>query len=1150
MRPGAFVWVAVAQVLAAACGAASNTDLFDAVRVGDAEKVKVLLQADPKLAEARTEDGSTALHLAALEGQAAVAQLLLTNGAQVNARGLRDETPLHMAMYDGHREVAEVLLANGAEVNARNTDGETPLHLAARKGYAELVELLLDHHAEVDARDRQEATPLHAAAAAGRKEVVELLLKGNADPGARDKAGRTPKATAAEREHWDLLDLLTPRVGDCYDVQRIEFEGAKTFAPETLREALRGTRDFFEISHPLALRDAFLEAIQRELLLGYQHHGFPDARVEARYDARAGRVVVTVEEGPRYVCGGVKVSGAQNVPAAAIIERLTSSLAATQAIQRAFDFHDKAPATSPLTKASQDESGAAEALWVKGKPAPFSNPDLQHIKEQVTGLLARRGYLFSKVNVRVVPEPTARTAELQVELLEEGPPAVIERIDIVGNKTNTTEAVLRYLDLKPGMELSSELLGRVEDRLWRAARFLGYKISLGSPNAAGRVPLQIELAEYVKAPPLERAFSPEAQAQLKMREWLSRLDQSGEDLIISLSGVPAPAPEGELIVSPRSGLVLLTRDTTGKTAGGEEYAVVLKAGQAELYSPAAGRKLLLTHLKAQLRVFVSDEPRPGETNQTPFSLTIGAGFGQASEAALAAAPYRFELTLPPVSCAGFFSREEHLSWLEGDVLIQSNATMLLKLDAHTGRIIEMRVRSEDGDGRVQLRFEPGAFERAAGRIEAADAGLPDLRDTNAPLSSTLAFLAEEVLSSRYLGDFSRAKLPSSTLAPLPALLRQFKLADILAPLDRLVVDTNALAAKQEDFSIPNDQGSGQATASDAFAVVTAWFLRHSDELFEAQSWPWTLLRETCLTVQGKGSHTEEALKGIYGSSETGPLGYLAVAGMLDHFQPPLARKCASRGLERLSAEDFRRDYRLFLAGNSIVSQCCQRLAAGLRELPDDQLGALVKLQSPARADFIRECSRRLRAGKDQPLLEALAPALDTYWEQELKEQVAAALKTRAFDPGQAFKEGLAAYQAVPPESAKAAKLFAQAAAQGHAVAQYFLAMSYERGAGVPKDVATAMRWYRQSASNGYAEAAVVLGNYYSDGLEVKQDPAEAFVWYSVAAGEGYRLAEAFRNSSRRKLTARQLAEAQQRVESILASRPKAGFPPSLSDTDK
>jgi ankyrin repeat protein len=114
------------------CGFAGAADIFDAARTGDVEKIKLLLHADSKLVNSRTEDGATPLHLAALEGHAATARLLLDCHAQVNARGLREQTPLHMAMYDGHREVAEVLLANKADVNARDPGGETALHLAAR----------------------------------------------------------------------------------------------------------------------------------------------------------------------------------------------------------------------------------------------------------------------------------------------------------------------------------------------------------------------------------------------------------------------------------------------------------------------------------------------------------------------------------------------------------------------------------------------------------------------------------------------------------------------------------------------------------------------------------------------------------------------------------------------------------------------------------------------------------------------------------------------------------------------------------------------------------------------------------------------------------------------------------------------------------
>ena len=1087
MKRWALLCAAAAQLLAAPCRGAGNTDFFDAVRAGDGDKVKALLQADPKLAEARTDDGSTALHLAALEGHADIARQLLASGAQVNARGLRDETPLHMAVYDAHRELAEVLLEGKAEVNVQNTAGETPLHIAARKGHRDLVTLLVDHQADVNAKDRQDATPLHAAAAAGHKEVVQLLLKQNADPGARDKAGRTPKAAAMEKQHWEVVEVLTPRVGDFYDLQRFVFEGAKTFTPDALREGLKETSDFFELSHPLAPLEPYVEAMQRRLLQGYQHHGFADARIEAWHDAKAGRIVVKVEEGPRYRCGAVKVSGAQKVPAATIIERLTASRAKGRKARRAYDFKDRAPATSTLTQALARGAESSETPWVKGEPAPCSNPDLRDLKEEVSDLLHERGFLFAKVNVLVVPDKAAGTAELQVDVVEEGRHAVIGRIDVLGNKTNTAEAVLRYLDVKPGMEFSSQVAAAIEDRLWRAARFLSYKVSVGSPDTEGRIPLQIELAEYDQAPPLSKPFSETEQTMLKLREWLSKLDATGEDLVVKLSGLPAPAPEGELVLSPHSGVAFLVSDATRKAEPRDEYAVVLRAGEAGLYSPAGGRKLRLACPKVRLNAFLTVEAKAVATNESPFNLTVGAGFSSLKKSEPDASSYQFELTLPPVACAGLAHRWQGASWFDGDVLVRSNATMSLKVNASTGRILQLRMASETGDGEAQLRCEQGAFEHAVQRVQTATSDLPDVADTNAPLSSALAFLAREVCSSKYLRAFSGTNVLSKATAPMLAWPRQFKLEDILAPLNQLVGNGKSPGGQAEEFSVPKEYGWREATFSDVIAMITGWVLGHSDALLEPRSWPWTLLREAGLTLQGKGKYTDQVVTEIYESNQSGPLAYLAAAQLLATMQPPQARKFAARGLERLSAADFRRDWSMLLAGNSLLSQCCQRLAAALGELDEEHITELVKAQSPALGECLRECARRLRANKDQPLTEALGPALDAYWERELKDQVAAALKARSFDPANAFKEGLAAYRNESGDKSKAAKLFAQAAAHGHPGAQYYLGMLYERGTGVPRDMAAALDWYRQSATNGYSEAAVVLGNYYSDGLQVKQN---------------------------------------------------------------
>jgi ankyrin repeat protein len=84
---------------------------------------------------------------------------------------------LHWAALNGRKEIAELLLANKADVNAKNKYGATALLLAAStKGHKEIVEVLLAHGADANVKDKDGATPLLEAAVWGYKEIVELLL--------------------------------------------------------------------------------------------------------------------------------------------------------------------------------------------------------------------------------------------------------------------------------------------------------------------------------------------------------------------------------------------------------------------------------------------------------------------------------------------------------------------------------------------------------------------------------------------------------------------------------------------------------------------------------------------------------------------------------------------------------------------------------------------------------------------------------------------------------------------------------------------------------------------------------------------------------------------------------------------------------------
>jgi len=61
-------------------------EITDAANIGDFDKVKALLQDNPKLNFSRNSDSRTPLHLAAAGGHKDMVALLLDNKADVNAR--------------------------------------------------------------------------------------------------------------------------------------------------------------------------------------------------------------------------------------------------------------------------------------------------------------------------------------------------------------------------------------------------------------------------------------------------------------------------------------------------------------------------------------------------------------------------------------------------------------------------------------------------------------------------------------------------------------------------------------------------------------------------------------------------------------------------------------------------------------------------------------------------------------------------------------------------------------------------------------------------------------------------------------------------------------------------------------------------------
>lgn len=60
---------------------------------------------------------------------------------------------LHWAADRGCGELIAILISFGADVNARDSEKQTPLHYAASCSYPECVKILLEHKADVHLKD-------------------------------------------------------------------------------------------------------------------------------------------------------------------------------------------------------------------------------------------------------------------------------------------------------------------------------------------------------------------------------------------------------------------------------------------------------------------------------------------------------------------------------------------------------------------------------------------------------------------------------------------------------------------------------------------------------------------------------------------------------------------------------------------------------------------------------------------------------------------------------------------------------------------------------------------------------------------------------------------------------------------------------------
>jgi len=143
--------------------------LHAATKVGDSDKVSWLLSR--AAVDSKAQNGLTALHIASISGDMAVADLLLRRGANMEEASEGGLTALYFAIQSNNVNLVGMFLSRGAKMTHRNDQGRTPLHWAS-------------------------AVPSPKLDGQARRKMTQVLLSKGADPAALDNDGLTAAALA------------------------------------------------------------------------------------------------------------------------------------------------------------------------------------------------------------------------------------------------------------------------------------------------------------------------------------------------------------------------------------------------------------------------------------------------------------------------------------------------------------------------------------------------------------------------------------------------------------------------------------------------------------------------------------------------------------------------------------------------------------------------------------------------------------------------------------------------------------------------------------------------------------------------------------------------------------------------------------------
>lgn len=782
--------------------------------------------------------------------------------------------------------------------------------------------------------------------------------------------------------------------------EKFIFEGVVQVAEKDVRAALSKDFDVILAGHPDGELAGYLRAIEASLQLGYQHSGFPQAKIEAEYDPPMEKIVVRVEEGPRFFCGDIVITGAKHVDTVLLAESL------------------REPAKQEKTP------------WVTGRPVRLDATAMTGLINRIKEALTAQGFFLTKFDFRTSMEPGESAQKLEIIIKDEGPRAEIGKITIAGNERDSDAEILEYLKLQPGQRFDTGLVERLQKRLEESGRFVGSHITgtASQQDAEGlRIfDLNIDLRDYELATPLAGNFSAEEKALLQFRSWADGWSrgESDTDLVFDFSisaaeleqmcaemELPVPPTlwagirrlEARMIQSAKQGQVVTLRFVGGEGRIVFEEVYAFSAGRLLIGSPQRNAKLDLVLNGARLKLNwqaaakkLEDVDKYGKNFDIQFGITIDhIGKSEKNEPV----PMTVTTSFKPAPLLSIFYEQASSSVLKDVVWHFEGDGLHFQLEADTGRLIAAQIETNDGGeneerrkakiGKLTVRTEAGAYSAEWRKVEAQLAAAKEY-DATTPLKSLFDFAFDECQYTLRQVDASADKL--ACCAALQKLVQRWS-PPWPFPTDDDDKDKDGKLA----FQLPPEKTTYQfndlfSLDAESLRKCTPHFLAIYRELVPHDSWLWPVGRDLLLTRGSSSFVPVGSLLKTSHSSRLGPVGQFALASTR---HPALQITAADAGMKLLSVEQFRKDYQPLLSGEGLLSKYLLTLADSIRSLDEEEVRSLTILVPEnrlPRAMF----GAALLSLKDEPdasAAESVARLFKLAWNARLRYWVGAGLQT-------------------------------------------------------------------------------------------------------------------------------------------------------------